>query len=69
MEVIPGSPAARGGLHGEDLILEVDGLPVSGMGDLQRLMDEGTIGRPLTLLVHRDGRTFDVAIVPDELGS
>jgi S1-C subfamily serine protease len=67
VEVIPGSPAARGGLHGEDLILEVDGLPVSGMGDLQRLMDEGTIGRPLTVLVHRDGRTFDVAIVPDEL--
>jgi S1-C subfamily serine protease len=69
VEVIPGSPAARGGLHGEDLILEVDGLPVSGMGDLQRLMDEGTIGRPLTVLVHRDGRTFDVAIVPDELGA
>jgi S1-C subfamily serine protease len=69
VEVIPGSPAARGGLHGEDLILEVDGLPVSGMGDLQRLMDEGTIGRPLTVLVHRDGRTFAVEIVPAELGA
>jgi S1-C subfamily serine protease len=34
VEVVPDSPASRGGLRGSDLVLEIDGVPVSGMDDL-----------------------------------
>jgi S1-C subfamily serine protease len=67
VEVVPGSPAFQGGLRGADLILELDGVPVSGMDDLQRLMDVGAIGRSIQVTVHREGRTFQVPIAPTEL--
>jgi small-conductance mechanosensitive channel len=37
----------RAQASGEDLVLEVDGIPVNGMDDLQRLMDGSAIGRTL----------------------
>jgi S1-C subfamily serine protease len=67
VEVVPGSPADRAGVRSEDLLLEVDGQPVSGMDDLQRLMDGGAVGRRLTLRLHRNGRTFEAEAMPDEL--
>jgi S1-C subfamily serine protease len=68
VEVVPGSPASHAGLRAEDLLVEVDGQPVRGMDDLQRLMDSNAIGRPVTLRVHRGGRTFETSVVPSELG-
>jgi S1-C subfamily serine protease len=67
VEVVPGSPAARAGLRSEDLVLEVDGVALRGMDDLQRSMDDSAIGRSLTLRVYRDGRVVDVTVVPEEL--
>jgi S1-C subfamily serine protease len=67
VEVVPGSPAARVGLRSEDLILDVEGVPVAGMDDMQRLMDSGAIGRPLVMRVFRDGRLLELTVVPDEL--
>ena len=67
VEVVPGSPADRGGIRAEDLLLEVDGQPVSGMDDLQRLMHAGAIGRTVPLRVHRGGRMLDLHVTPTEL--
>jgi serine protease Do len=67
VEVIDGSPAARAGLHAEDLIVGVDGLPVRGVDDLQRLMTEERIGVACTLEVVRDGVARTVELVPREL--
>jgi S1-C subfamily serine protease len=67
VEVVPGSPADRAGIRAEDLLLEVEGQPVAGMDDLQRLMHAGAIGRTMPLLIHRGGRTRDLAVVPEEL--
>ena len=67
VEVVAGSPADRAGIRSEDLLLEVDGQPVSGMDDLQRLMDGGAVGRPLKLRIHRGGRTFEAEATPVEL--
>ncbi|MDQ3777959.1 MAG: trypsin-like peptidase domain-containing protein [Actinomycetota bacterium] len=67
VETVEGSPAARAGLRPEDLILEVDGLAVEGVDDLQRLMVGDLIGHSVRVTVHRDGKTFAVDLVPDEL--
>jgi S1-C subfamily serine protease len=67
VEVVPESPASRAGIRPEDLLVEVDGQPVQGMDDLQRLMDSSTIGCRLKFRVHRGGRTIETTVTPDEL--
>jgi S1-C subfamily serine protease len=67
VEVMADSPAARAGLHAEDLILSVDGQPVEGVDDLHRLMARDAIGRPATLAVVRDGATRELLLTPREL--
>jgi serine protease Do len=67
VEVIDGSPAARAGLRAEDLIVEVDGVPVRGVDDLLRLMTEERIGVECTIEVVRDGTARTVTLVPREL--
>ena len=59
-------PTARA-LRPEDLIVEVDGGPVSAVDDLQRLMAGDAIGRAVTTRVLRQGRELTVEVVPDEL--
>jgi serine protease Do len=68
VEVIEGSPAARAGLRAEDMIVAVDGLPVRGVDDLQRLMTEERIGTRCALEVVREGAARTVELVPRELG-
>ena len=67
VQVVEGSPAARAGVRREDLILEVDGVPVEAGGDLQRLMTSERIGRRVTLRVWRHGDLMDLSTVPTEL--
>jgi S1-C subfamily serine protease len=67
VEVVDGSPAAQAGLRPEDLILALDGTPVSSAGDLQRLMSEERIGETLTVTVVRQGTPVDLELTPEEL--
>jgi S1-C subfamily serine protease len=67
VEVVAGSPADQAGLRSEDIILQVDGVEVRGMDDLQRLMEGDAVGRQVELVIHRDGRTRTVFVVPAEL--
>ncbi len=69
VEVVPGSPAARADVRAEDLLVEVDGVPVTGMDDLQRLMDGSAIGRTMPIRVFRQGRTLTIEITPIELSA
>ena len=69
VEVVDGSPAARAGLRAEDLIVSVDGRPVSDVGDLQRLMVAERIGAGLSLELVREGRPMTLELVPQELQS
>ena len=67
VEVVQGSPAATAGLRAEDLVIAVDGVPVRGVDDLQRLMTEERIGRASELTVVRGGAEQTVRLVPREL--
>ena len=67
VEVVEASPAAQAGLRPEDLIVEVDGVALSDVGDLQRLMVAERIGRGLPVEVFRDGSRLELTLVPSEL--
>jgi serine protease Do len=67
VEVVDGSPAAAAGLRPEDLVVGVDGLPVRGVDDLQRLMTEDRIGVRCSLEIVREGSARTVALTPREL--
>jgi S1-C subfamily serine protease len=68
VSVVDGSPAERAGLRPEDLIVEVDGTPTASVDELQRLMVEELIGRPVEMRAVREGRVIGLRLVPDEMG-
>ena len=67
VEVVEGSPAASAGLRAEDLIVELNGVAVAGVDDLQRLMAGELIGESVTLETVREGKRSRVELVPVEL--
>jgi serine protease Do len=67
VEVVEDSPAARGGLRPEDLILAVNDAQVTRVEDLQRLMSADVIGVPVSVRVLRAGRAMELELVPAEL--
>src|SRR5919206_3239367 len=67
VQVVEGTPAAKAGLRPEDLIVELDGTPVSGVLDIQRLMVGERIGARVQVNVLREGRELQLELVPVEL--
>jgi S1-C subfamily serine protease len=67
VQVAGDSPAAAAGLRAEDLIVELDGQPVTDVADIQRLMVVEKIGEPVPLRVLREGRELELSLVPAEL--
>jgi S1-C subfamily serine protease len=67
VDVAADSPAATAGLRPEDLIVAVDGRPVTDVGELQRLMVGDRIGTDVELDVIREGRLVELRLVPAEL--
>jgi S1-C subfamily serine protease len=67
MQVIDGSPADLAGLVRGDLLVELDGEPVTDASDLQRLMVHERIGRAVPAVVLRNGARRTIELVLDEL--
>ncbi len=67
VEVVEDSPAARAGLHAEDLIVGIGGGRITSVEELHRLMIGDAIGRTLHVTVIREGRRREVELVPAEL--
>lgn len=67
VQVVEGGPADLAGLRAEDLIVELDGTAIEGMDELQRVVVDELIGRPVQAKIVRQGREQDVEIVPAEL--
>jgi S1-C subfamily serine protease len=67
VQVVEGSPAHDAGLRPEDLIVDLDGSPVTDVGDIQRLMVVEKIGAAVSMRVLREGRDVELALTPAEL--
>ncbi|MFL5919072.1 MAG: S1C family serine protease [Gaiellaceae bacterium] len=67
VQVVEGGPADEAGLRPEDLIVELDGTPIEGMNELQRVVVSELIGRAVRAKVIREGRERELDLVPAEL--
>ena len=65
-DVAPGDPADLGGIAAGDVILAIEGEPVSGEDLVDRI--GGSAGSPLSLTVRRAGRTEEVRVTPVDRG-
>jgi S1-C subfamily serine protease len=68
VDVVDGSPADRGGLRPGDTLVSIDGAPLEGMDDLQRVLRGEMVGRAVAVELVRDGDVITRHIVPAELG-
>jgi S1-C subfamily serine protease len=67
VQLLDGSPAAAAGIRPGDVILDLDGAPIEGVGDLQRLLDFEVVGRRVGIRIGRGGRVVDLDLTPVEL--
>ena len=63
----PDGAAQAGGLLSGDIIVEFDGLPVSDIDALHRLLTEERVGRAIPTTVLRRGEKITLTITPREL--
>ena len=68
----PGSPAEKAGIRKGDLLIAVNGEPVSDFREFQDVIDTiGSEGKTTTLTIRRDGKALDFSVKPEpqpELG-
>jgi S1-C subfamily serine protease len=64
--VEPGSPAESAGVEERDLLVELDGEPVTSIDDLHRILGHDAIGRAMPMVVIRRSRRVALAAVPRE---
>lgn len=66
-QVIPGSPAAKGGLRLGDVITEIDAQKITAAEELQNIVQKSQIGKPLKITVKRGKDTQTFSVSPQEL--
>ncbi len=66
-EVVEGSPAKMAGIKRGDIVVDVDGVPIGDVADLQRLMVGDRIGRAVKVTVLRAAGRVELEVTPREL--
>jgi S1-C subfamily serine protease len=65
-DVAPDSPALTAGIEPGDWIIGLDGVAVSSIGELRRLLDHARIGRVCAVRIVRGGKLLHRVITPRE---
>ena len=63
------SPATVAGIERGDVIVEVDGIAIANVDDLQRSLGADAIGRELSVVVLRRDRKITLSVIPIERAS
>jgi S1-C subfamily serine protease len=66
LSVEPGGPAEKAGVLRGDVVVGLDGSPVAGVDDLQRVLNEAAISRSLALSLLRLTEKRELVVVPRE---
>jgi S1-C subfamily serine protease len=69
VQVMDPSPAAAAGLRVGDVVVELDGVPIEGVADLQRRLIGDAVGRRVDVRVERSGELRSMSISPVELNA
>ena len=67
VQLLEPGPAANAGLRVGDIVTELDGQPIEGVGDLQRHLVGNVIGRRVELRIERGTESRSVSVSPVEL--
>ncbi|MEI6984960.1 MAG: Do family serine endopeptidase [Rhodospirillaceae bacterium] len=62
VKILPGSPAAEGGVRVGDVVVGIDGLPVHGAGDLRNRIGMMAIGSDVSIEVVRNGARRNLTV-------
>jgi S1-C subfamily serine protease len=68
-KVFPRTPAERGGLRENDLVLEIGSKRIHSSDDARRLIDGAEVGTDLTLLVLRGEEQITLTVQPVDLAT
>ncbi|HEV8584166.1 MAG TPA: trypsin-like peptidase domain-containing protein [Methylomirabilota bacterium] len=60
--VMPGEPAALGGVKADDVLVAVDGTPLETPRDLQRVVSSTPVGKRVRVVLLREGRETEVEV-------
>jgi len=60
--VMPGEPAAQGGVKENDVFLALDGTRLEGPRDLQRVVASTPVGKKVRITLWRDGKEHDLEV-------
>ena len=66
-QLLDRGPATAAGVRPGDVIVELNGRPVEGVADLQRLLDGEVVGRRVPIRLARDGGVIELGVTPTEL--
>ena len=64
LAVEQGSPAATGGVEMGDMLVSMDGSPLTDVPDLQQPLCEGFIGQPLSIVAWRGTERHELTVTP-----
>lgn len=67
LQVVPNSPADKVGIQPGDVLQQINGQAITTPDQVQRLVEQGGVGRPLPVQVQRGDRSVQVSVVPEPL--
>ncbi|NEQ85155.1 MAG: PDZ domain-containing protein, partial [Moorea sp. SIO2I5] len=67
VQVMPDTPAADAGMRRGDIIVQIDGRPVTNATQLQRLVENSGVNKVLEIKVRRGKQTTSVFVRTDAL--
>ncbi len=69
VQLLQPGPAASAGVRVGDIVVELDGTAIEGVGDLQRRLVGDVIGRRIDLRIQRGGESRSISVTPVELNA